>query len=127
MDEYQFDKGTRQKLVAYLRERDFGSSGIRKAELVALAEKARELQVPVLEDDDTLTCETSFRTVGKQRIVVADNYTENLIDLPPMELADVFSNLLCFCHWSTSRLKCRRNDDGFKLFDQRHIDKVKIL
>ena len=124
-----FSKWTRAKLVTYLKERDFGASGINKPQLIALAEKAEELNVPVVEADDSTQCDRSFRTVGDQLIDIPNstNFSDILTDLPQIELADVFTHLLSACDWSTARLKQRKKDDGYKLFDQRHIDRVKVL
>ena len=46
-------KWTRAQLVDYMKVRDFASSELKKAQLLHLALKVQELNVPLIEEDDT--------------------------------------------------------------------------
>jgi hypothetical protein len=127
--DYQFAGWTRPKLIAFLKERDFCASTLTKGQLVKLATQAHELQVPLVEADDSEDCEERFRSVGenfqlKIKLPCDKDFSEDLTHLPQLELGDVFVYLLSMCQWSAARLKNRKSDDGYLLFKALHIDKV---
>lgn len=80
-----FQMWTRPRLAEYLKEIDFAASGIKKDDLVILATKATELNVPLLEKDDTLECIDTFRTVDDQLISTEGKYSSILTKLPPLK------------------------------------------
>lgn len=127
--EIDFTKYTRPQLAKYLKERDFAASTLTKAQLLDLAEKARDLGVPVVEPDDTANCEADFKKIGDCEIDIPslNSFSDNLMFLPSLELGDVFVYLLSVCKWPTARLKNRKADDGYELFKERHIDNVKMV
>ena len=125
--EENFHKWTRPKLADYLKQRDFAASGLRKDDLVVLATKATELNVPLLEKDDTQECFDTFRTVDGHLICTEGKYSNNILSLPPVEISNVLTYLYRTCQWSDNRLKHHKKDDGYQLFNQQHIDKVQIM
>ena len=78
--------------------------------------------------DDYEVMDKKRRTVGDQCfpcITSVDRWSTDLTDVPDIETSDVFIKLLNN-GWNTSRLKAYKQDNGYLLFTNNHVDNVKL-
>ena len=126
-----FDRMTVPQLKAFLTERGVPSHGKRKSELLSLAVKAGE-SYGVLE-----ACDREESGRKRRRVSMADGSTRDLNEklvtwkadlrsLPPIACADVFVYLTVECRWTPQRLKQYRNDDGYRMFADHHVEMVEV-
>jgi hypothetical protein len=124
-----FTKLKKDQLVDYLKKRDFPTNNLRKADLQSLCERVQQLDLPILIEEDDSSCVISkFLSVGtaKIRLPSSTSMKKKLTEMPQLEMSDVFSFLVTSCQWSSNRLKRHKQDDGYRLFMEKHIDKVQI-
>ena len=82
-------KWTRAQLVDCLKVRDFPSSELNKAQLLNLALKVQELNVPLIEEDDAEDCDQRFRTFENHVFDLPNKWSDDLSGMPSIEVADV--------------------------------------
>ncbi|CAC5415858.1 unnamed protein product [Mytilus coruscus] len=120
------------ELKAFLRERGVNTSIHRKESLIRLAEAATEIQLEPEEVENYHSDRQNRRTIktpdGK-KVIIPDifsisDWNNNLITLPTVEMGDIFVYLMTTCMWSNDRLKSYKNDNGYQLYMQRHVDNV---
>ena len=118
------------ELKKYLQDRGVLCVGKRKGELVLLAEKAGRVYEEKGECDHEESLRKRRRIEGENGAVVDLNsatvtWTDNLSKLPVITLGEVFKYLLKQCSWSAERMANYREDDGFLMFKDQHIEHVK--
>ena len=100
-----------------------------KRHLIKLCKLAIEIELDDLEvSDDYKVMDKKRRTVGDQCfpcITSVDRGSTDLIDVPDIEISYVFIKLLNN-GWNTSRLKAYKQDNGYLLFTNYHVDDVKL-
>jgi hypothetical protein len=127
----------KDQLVAYLKVRDFPTSGMRKPELVALCERVYRLDLPVIiEEDDTAKALCKFLTIttGNLKILVPKTLKPELNHLPMMEMdgdyeleldADGNPKLKESSKWyhqiQGQLFVCKKNFCDFVLFSKKEI------
>ena len=107
----------------------------RKEELVLLVERAEGLYDD-LEADDQGESERKRRcvSVSDGAGVVTDvqlsgrivTWTEDLKCMPVVRDGNVFAYLMHQCKWEWDRVNSFQNDDGYKMFKDQHVEKMKV-
>lgn len=129
-----FATKTVPELRQFLSQRGISCYEYRKLKLVRLAEVAFELNLDVItpEDDykDVLTKRRTIKNHDGSFSVAPDldkvNWSTDLKNLPFTEMADLLIYFIRKGEWSDTRLKNYRQDNGYKLFKDRHINDVKM-
>ena len=98
----------------------------RKAELVALAVKAREMKLqPINEDDkDTSDVITSKLNTEKGAIPCPENiqsWSYDFSKMPPFTFADLYTYLIDSGEYTPENLKSFKSLLGFRLFSDGHV------
>jgi hypothetical protein len=127
----RFGKQTIPVLAKYLKDRGIASSKVNKSELVELAVKAEQADLPVLSPNDYIQQNEKRRTVrGKilpdPRTVSSTKWSTDLRELPTIESHDVSFYLRTVCEWPEDSVKKYKNDNGYRLHSDGHINTVKM-
>ena len=124
------------ELKEFLRERGIQTSLYRKEQLIQLAVAASEINLEAESDsfDDKRDSDQLRRTVvigGYSNVVLPDvgsitGWQSDLSSIPNIEMGDIMVYLMTTCGWGAGRLKSYKEDNSYKLFQNRHIDNVRI-
>ena len=88
MDTPDFATWKKDRLVAYLKERDVNVSRHNKPKLVELAQKVRELTLPLLDVNSAGEEKKRFWCVNDKQLQRKDDFVDNLRNLPCLSLAE---------------------------------------
>ena len=117
------------QLKNYLTGRGIPNKGKKKDELVELAVRAQG-KYELLEKCDHVESERKRRRVERVDGTVIDlndrvvTWTKNLSQLPMLTLGEVFAYLLQHCEWTPQRMAKYKQDDGYGMFMDEHIECV---
>ncbi|XP_062620989.1 uncharacterized protein LOC134282605 [Saccostrea cucullata] len=123
------------ELKAFLSDRGINTSLYRKDALIRIAEAASALNLePETENYGNYQTERANRrsvivqgtSVTLPDICSVSDWQQDLSLLPNIETGDIMVYLMTKCSWTESRLKAYKNDNGYKLFQHRHIDNVVV-
>ena len=75
--------------------------------------------------------EELLSSASLQNVVLPDvgsitGYQRDLSSIPNIEMGDIMVYLMTTCEWGTGRLKSYKEDNSYKLFQNRHIENVRI-
>ncbi|KAK3086590.1 hypothetical protein FSP39_020732 [Pinctada imbricata] len=130
------NKRTVPEMKEFLAERGIQTSIYNKDQLIKLVEAASELGLETEADPEeeksqhdeerrTVTMSTGITTI----LPDVKDFTEwqcDLTTLPTIEIGDIMVYLLTNCGWIKTRLSSYKEDNGYKLFENRHIDTVML-
>ncbi|KAJ8309676.1 hypothetical protein KUTeg_011541 [Tegillarca granosa] len=113
-----------------LRPRGITVGDYRLEQLRELAEKAAQMDLPVIEPNDlniSMEKRSTIRIddVTVQHPVVYDqslgNWTDDLNEIPIITAVDIFAHLMSNAGWEKKRVNQYKEERGYKLFRNRHI------
>lgn len=119
-------------LKHYLSKKGITTSIYRKSHLIRLCELAREINLEDQDtDDDYISMDIRRRTVGDRTLpsvseVKSSDWSGDLKLMPDIYTADVFVYLINI-GWDQHRLHSYRTDKGYLLYQNSHIDSVRVF
>ena len=122
---------TVQQLREFLNSRGVPNAGKQRQELETLARKADEVYT-AREECDRAESEKKRRCVRAHDGSVRDlnektvAWTKDLKKLPFITCTDVFVYLSVDCSWTRERMKRHKEDDGYRMFIDNHVEEVEL-
>ena len=134
-DEHR-DSRTVAELKEYLTERGIQTSIYNRERLVVLASAAADIGLEPESDPLDVKREHDHE---RRTIVLSTGETTLLPDvkditdwqcdlayIPNIEMGDIMVYLMTSCGWIKSRLSSYKNDNSYKLFENKHVDNVML-
>ena len=134
-DEYR-DSRAVAELKEYLTERGIQTSIYNRDRLVVLARAAADIGLEPESDPLDVKREHDHE---RRTIVLSTGETTLLPDvkditdwqcdlayIPNIEMGDIMVYLMTSCGWIKSRLSSYKNDNSYKLFENKHVDNVML-
>lgn len=121
------------ELKAVLKRKGISCSDKRKDELLLLVGRADVYED--LEPDDREESEKKRRCVSVTVNGVSEtvdlrgkkvSWTDNLNDAPVVRDGNIFAYLMHHCQWGWTRVNSSQEDDGYKMFLDQHVEKLRV-